>query len=242
MNIPRLRCHGGLNLARSTSILIGALDDPSRLEGLAESSASLNALIIFSDDFANRWTDDMPRVFGFASVICFSYAHPDRSRKAKLSQKPLLAIALAVGLLPGCAGNESTSEDEPAGDTSIASQPAPAPAKSEPPAEAPLEPLPEPEGDDDQYTISQVMKLAHETRLYRKLFSTPVDPKIGERLTVLYESLPSQEPPMGSVEDWQAKTTALVESAKAVIGGDEASIGAFKKAVNCSSCHGRHRE
>lgn len=149
-------------------------------------------------------------------------------------------LLILVSALLGC----SSSDPPPPAEESLATDTASeAPVEKAKPKADPieLEPLPDPEGTDGAFTISQVMQLAHENRLYRQLFKQPVQPEVAERLTLLYSSLPLNDPPKGEEEGWQKRSNALVSAAKKVIDGDEDGPGAFKKAVNCNSCHGRHR-
>lgn len=52
-----------------------------------------------------------------------------------------------------------------------------------------LEPLPDGDGEDGGFSISQVMQLAHDNRLFRQILKDEVDPKCAERLVTLYDSL-----------------------------------------------------
>ena len=111
------------------------------------------------------------------------------------------------------------------------------------PAEQPveLEPLPDPEGSDGEYSIAQTMIYAHDNRLFRKLFTLPVAPDVGERIKVLYAGLPKQNPPKGDAEAWTKRASELVDSAERLIDGDAEAMRAYKKAVNCNSCHSTFR-
>ncbi|MEO1525841.1 MAG: hypothetical protein AAFX06_10415 [Planctomycetota bacterium] len=142
----------------------------------------------------------------------------------------------AIGLLTtfaGCRETESTDSLKPS-EEADSNEPTP-------PAPIELAELPDPEGEDGKYSIAQVMELAHSSRLYRQLFRVPVDPEVAERLTILYSGLPSQSPPNGEADSWNERSQALLDSATKIIQGDADSIPAFKKAVNCNSCHNRHR-
>lgn len=158
-------------------------------------------------------------------------------------------VGFAIGLtmtLSGCAEtppNPAPKTAEPASQSATQAPNRETESASEPSPPAPIElaELPEPDGEDGQYSIAQVMQLAHKSRLYRELFRVPVDPAVGERLKLLYSGLSSQSPPEGDADSWQERSAALIESAEKIIAGDADSIPAFKKAVNCNSCHNRHR-
>ena len=125
--------------------------------------------------------------------------------------------------------NESTNSASPE-----TSQPAP--------KEIQLEPLPTPNGEvGETFSIAQVMQAAHGNKLYKELFKESFDPKVAERVVMLYESLPQQTSPKGDAEDWTKRSTALLTAAKQVATGEEDGVKAFKKAVNCNSCHSRHK-
>lgn len=153
-------------------------------------------------------------------------------------------FCLLVGLV-GCGGPETptTSVSDASAETesttgSESTAPEPVAPKPEP---IELSELPEPEGEDGTFTIAQVMQEAHDNKLYRSLFKTPVDSAVAERLTLLYASLPLQTPPEGEDESWQQRSTALVTAAQMVIDGDPKGAAAIRKAVNCNSCHSRHK-
>ncbi|MEL6106067.1 MAG: hypothetical protein AAFU85_08525 [Planctomycetota bacterium] len=154
--------------------------------------------------------------------------------------RPCFAIGLFLAIA-GCTKTPSPSAPQAAGDTSASPSDEPTAAVTSPPPAIELADLPEPDGEDGKYSVAQVMQLAHKSRLYRELFRVPVDPNVAERLTLLYSGLPSQSPPEGDDDSWIERSTALVESAEKIIAGDAESIPAFKKAVNCNSCHNRHR-
>lgn len=105
-----------------------------------------------------------------------------------------------------------------------------------------LETLPDGEGEvEGTFSVSQIMELAHENKLYRELFVDDFDPAAGERLVLLYSSLPQQSSPKSDAEDWTKRATALLDAAKSVVAGEQGSVAAYKRAVNCNSCHSRHK-
>ncbi|MEM9586148.1 MAG: hypothetical protein AAGA03_02610 [Planctomycetota bacterium] len=105
-----------------------------------------------------------------------------------------------------------------------------------------LESLPEPEGDSGGFSIGQVMRLAHDNKLYRNLLKPNPDKAVIERIHLLYKGLPQQTPPKGESESWQIKTTALIAAVDSIASGEADGDKALKRAVNCNSCHSRHRE
>ncbi|WP_160149461.1 hypothetical protein [Roseiconus lacunae] len=109
-------------------------------------------------------------------------------------------------------------------------------------AEPAPNPLPEGDSEDGGYTISQVMQLAHESKLYRRLFNEPIDEEILQMLRLLYADLPKRQPPKGDIEQWRKRSRALVEAIDAIERGDPKGVSMLKRSVNCSSCHDRHRE
>ena len=156
----------------------------------------------------------------------------------------LKTAALTTLLLVGCSKSPEQSPSE-VSDVAVEREGSPteAPITAASPETEPieLEPLPEPEGVEGGFSIAQVMQMAHENKLYRELYSVPADPAVVERLLTLYEKLPSQTPPKGDAEDWKERATSLVDAVKTIAGGDEAGVSAYKKSINCNSCHNRHR-
>lgn len=159
------------------------------------------------------------------------------SQKQPTANLPYAPFLAALVMTAGCSSETPPAKSNPTTPPQIAIEP------------TVLEPLPEPEGQTDGqdsiYTIAQVMTLAHDNKLYRELFSQPVDPIVGERLIRLYEDLPKQDPPLGDPAQWRERTNALIDAAKAIVQPAKApnpeAIAAFKRAVNCNSCHSRHR-
>ena len=146
-------------------------------------------------------------------------------------------------LVLGCGRPADPPMAENTPEPTVAETSAPEVVADEKPVPAPveLEPLPDPEGEEGLYSISQVMEYAHKNKLYRELFSPPVDEAVAERLITLYQSLPKQSSPKGDPDDWTTRAEALASSAEGVINGDADAGKAFRKAVNCNSCHSRHK-
>ncbi|MEM6688365.1 MAG: hypothetical protein AAF664_02990 [Planctomycetota bacterium] len=153
-----------------------------------------------------------------------------------------VAVCLLVGML-GCGGPSSENEEVSA---APASQPdssdAIATAKvPETKPEEPLAALPDGEAEDGGYTISQVMQIAHETKLYRRLYKDEVPPEVLAQFTTLYGDLVKRTPPDGDLDDWKKRATALNDAVALIAGGDASGVSQLKRAINCNSCHSRHR-
>jgi cytochrome c556 len=52
-----------------------------------------------------------------------------------------------------------------------------------------------------------------------------------------YEDLGKLKPPKGDADAWKARTTALLTAAKDLAAKKEGAADAYKKAVDCMSCH-----
>ena len=147
-------------------------------------------------------------------------------------------IAISTLSLTGCSSEESTSETGP---TVASPEPKQEPAESATEKPFTLETLPDPEGDDGGYSIAQTMKYAHDNRLFRRLYKSPVALELGERIKVLYASLPEQTPPKGDAQEWKKRASDLVDAANRLIEGEADALVAYKRAVNCNSCHSTFR-
>lgn len=178
-------------------------------------------------------------------------------RPLRLKGTAFLLAAATLGLTTGCnpnsnnASNPIDSESTSGSGSGSSNEPITGPANDstntavapERPSEAvELESLPEGEGEaEGTFSISQVMELAHQNKLYRDFFDGEFEAQVGERLVMLYESLPSQSSPKGDDDDWKERSTNLLNAAKDVLAGKDDSVAAFKRAVNCNSCHSRHK-
>lgn len=92
-----------------------------------------------------------------------------------------------------------------------------------------------------EYTIKQVMKIAHKDGLLKKVTSGAGSKEDAEQLLTLYQALGENKPPKGSQADWDAKTEALVKAAQAVVDGKAGATAELKKAANCAACHKAHK-
>ena len=156
------------------------------------------------------------------------------------SQIRFYAYLVSVALLgTGCSSPTKPNSAETQEVAAETTPPEPSVAASKP---IELEPLPEMEGDvGGTFSIAQVMQLAHKNKLYRELFQDDFAPAVGERLLLLYTSLPKQGSPKGDAEDWVKRSTSLANAARKVIEGGQGGVAEFKRAVNCNSCHSRHK-
>ncbi|MEM6473806.1 MAG: hypothetical protein AAF802_29885 [Planctomycetota bacterium] len=101
--------------------------------------------------------------------------------------------------------------------------------------------MPEGEAEDGGLTISQIMVYAHDSKLFRRMYEDQPDPAVIEALLTVYQDLAKREPPLGDVEAWNEKTSRLIRSVHALSDGEDDALAQFKRAVNCNSCHSRHR-
>jgi hypothetical protein len=94
-----------------------------------------------------------------------------------------------------------------------------------------------------KYTIEEVMKKAHsgKTNLPKKLMLGQISDTEKTKLIEYYDALGKNKPPKGSEDDWKKRTGTLLTAAKAAIDGGDAEKKAFRKAVDCKSCHDLHK-
>jgi cytochrome c556 len=97
--------------------------------------------------------------------------------------------------------------------------------------------------DKPKYTIREIMKKAHsgKTNLPKKLILGQINDDEKTKLIEYYEALGKNQPPKGSAEDWQKRTSKLLAAAKAAMDGGQAEKAKFRKAVDCASCHNAHK-
>ncbi|HMC67061.1 MAG TPA: hypothetical protein VKI65_19140 [Gemmataceae bacterium] len=96
--------------------------------------------------------------------------------------------------------------------------------------------------DKPKYTISEVMKEAHKSGLYKKVAEGKADQDEKEKLVDLYTSLPKNEPPKGDKKEWKKQTEAMLKAAKGALKDDKTEAKKLLKLVNCKTCHGKFRE
>lgn len=86
-------------------------------------------------------------------------------------------------------------------------------------------------GAKAKYSIKEVMKKAHNSKLFVKVADGKASEAEKTELIELYTALAANTPPKGDAAGWKEKTTALLNAAKS---GDGAAI---KKAATCGACH-----
>lgn len=95
--------------------------------------------------------------------------------------------------------------------------------------------------DKPEYTIKQVMKMAHKDGLLKKVASGNGTKADAEKLLKLYQALAANKPKKGEAESWKEKNEAIVAAAKGVVEGKEGAAQALTKATNCGACHKVHK-
>ena len=95
-----------------------------------------------------------------------------------------------------------------------------------------------------KYTIKEVMKALHkgDTSVGKRVGAGNGTKEDFAKMVDYYGALPANKPPKGDDASWKAKTTALLDSAKALNAGKPGALEAFKKASNCKACHSVHKE
>jgi hypothetical protein len=97
------------------------------------------------------------------------------------------------------------------------------------------------EAKELEYSIKEVMKLAHKSKLMQKIAAGDGSKEDKEKLLKLYIALSEDKPEKGSLADWKKRTGAMVKVARAVVAGKDGSEAQLKKAVNCGACHKLHK-
>jgi hypothetical protein len=93
-----------------------------------------------------------------------------------------------------------------------------------------------------KYSIEDVMDQAHGKKgILKKVYAGSAEKADKAKLVELYVALGQNKPPMGSAESWKSRTAALIAASKSVAKGEEAGVGALKKAANCAGCHKLHK-
>ena len=90
-------------------------------------------------------------------------------------------------------------------------------------------------------TIKDIMKEAHKDGLIKKVATEKATEKETKRLHKLYTELAKLSPPKGDKKSWDAKTKALVDSAKLAVEKDATFKTKLKNASNCTACHKLHK-
>ncbi|MCS7160458.1 MAG: hypothetical protein RMJ19_08295 [Gemmatales bacterium] len=98
---------------------------------------------------------------------------------------------------------------------------------------------------DPKYTIKEVMKMAHQGKpaLCAKAVKGEASVDELKQLLAYYEALAANKPPRGDANAWKERTSALVESVKALIANpkDKDALAKYNKAVGCKGCHSEHK-
>lgn len=97
------------------------------------------------------------------------------------------------------------------------------------------------EEETKKTTIKEVMKLAMKGGLTAKVAKGEASEDEKKQLAALFKALHDNKPPKGEAESWDAKTTALVDAAAAVLEGKEGAGDKLKAAANCMECHKAHK-
>jgi surface antigen len=92
-----------------------------------------------------------------------------------------------------------------------------------------------------QYTIPEVMDMAHKKGLMKKVASGQGSAEDAKTLLAMYQALAANTPPKGSEADWKERTAALIEATKAVIDNKPGAGTDLTKAANCMACHKEHK-
>jgi hypothetical protein len=92
-----------------------------------------------------------------------------------------------------------------------------------------------------KYTIKEVMKNAHKSKLNEKVAKGMAKEEEVKALIEYYEALAANKPPKGDEAAWKEKTAALLAAAKDVAAGKEGAGAALMKAYNCMACHSAHK-
>ncbi|QDV62900.1 hypothetical protein [Crateriforma conspicua] len=90
-------------------------------------------------------------------------------------------------------------------------------------------------------SVGDVMQAVHESKAYREWLKPPIDPDLGQLVVRMYRHLASQVPPKGDPLDFQTRAGELADAADAVLQQGDEAVPRFRRAVNCNSCHARHR-
>ncbi len=89
----------------------------------------------------------------------------------------------------------------------------------------------EPKKVEPKYTIKEVMKKAHQSKLVQKAIKGEADEKEMKQLVEYYVALGQNTPPKGEADAWKIRTAALLDAAQ------KNDHEALKKASNCVGCH-----
>ena len=98
-----------------------------------------------------------------------------------------------------------------------------------------------PDGGKPRHTIKEIMQTAKKKDLIKKAVMGTASTSEKTELTDLLVDLSKNQPPKGSLDSWNAKTTKLVSAARDVEAGKPGAGPAFRQAIDCDSCHNVHK-
>lgn len=90
-------------------------------------------------------------------------------------------------------------------------------------------------------TIKEVMATCMKGGLCTKVAKGEASADEKKKLVEMFTALAADKPPKGDAESWKAKTTALLDAAKAAAEGKEGAGDKLKAAANCMACHSAHK-
>ena len=98
--------------------------------------------------------------------------------------------------------------------------------------------------DKPKYSIEEVMKALHkgDDAVGKRVTKGQGTKEDYKKMLEYYPSLGLNKPDKGDAASWTAKTTALLNAAKALDKGEPGALEAYKKAVTCKACHKEHTE
>ena len=95
--------------------------------------------------------------------------------------------------------------------------------------------------DKPKFTIKEVMKKAHESKLCGKVADGKASKEEKDSLVEMYVALTKNKPSKGDAKSWETKTKALVDAAKECVEDEKKGGPKLKAAVNCMNCHKVHK-
>ena len=95
--------------------------------------------------------------------------------------------------------------------------------------------------DKPKFSVSEVMQMAHEGGLLKKVVDGKPTKADKADLLEMYVALSKNKPPQGDAKSWKDKTTVIVDAAKGVAKDEKGAQAKLKKAVDCMACHKVHK-
>ena len=93
----------------------------------------------------------------------------------------------------------------------------------------------------DPEAIKKAMKTAMKEGLLKKVSKGEANDDEKEQLHKLLTEMAKVEAPKGDQDEWEERTKALVDAAKAAVDGKDGAGAALTKAANCKECHTAHK-